>query len=63
MTGTKELMQGALDALEQEQNLAKNRAIKEIIKLEKNYHYSKKGSSGRLREIRDIVIKYADEQD
>jgi len=58
MTDLKELMNNAVKELEEEENSTLNLAIKDIIRVERNYYYSEKGNSGRLREIRDIVTKY-----
>ena len=62
MTNAGELIKNALQELAEEEKDPKNMAIKGIIRVERNYYYSARGSYGRLREIRDIVNKYAVEK-
>lgn len=59
MTNVRELMEAAKKSLEEDEKEPINIAIKEIIGIERNYYYSSKGSSGKLKEIRDVVTKYS----
>lgn len=58
MTDLKKLMENAISELAEEEQDGKSSAIKEIIRIERNYYYSAKGSSGRLKEIREVLNKY-----
>tara|TARA_R110002073_G_scaffold212215_2_gene372542 strand:+ start:879 stop:1085 length:207 start_codon:yes stop_codon:yes gene_type:complete len=63
MTDLRKLMDSAMQELAEEEKDPRNLTIKEIIRVERHYYYSAKGSSGRLREIRDIVNKHSAEME
>ena len=63
MTDLRELMESAIQGLAEDEKDPMNLAIKEIIRVERSYYYSARGSSGRIREIRDIVNKYSAEKE
>lgn len=62
MTDIKELMDNITQELAEEQKDPKNKAIKEILRVERNDYYSAKKTSRSLGTIREIVNKYATER-
>ena len=54
----KTMLQEAARAVSEEENSPVGKAIKKIISIEKNYYYSDRGNTGRLKEIREAISEF-----
>ena len=58
----KEMLNSAAKDYEKDRNLPRNKALREIIALEKANYYNKNISSSRLKDIKNIISGYVDKE-
>ena len=55
----KELIADAMESYEADRNNPIYRAVREIVSVEKEYHYDAAGDNRRLKRLREIIAKEA----